>query len=107
MPISYALLLCVPIGFLCFFIGRLTSRFVVGRYDQFERRASIAFGIFGALIIPDIWTLGCLQDEFPSMPGPAAGCLLFSVEGLILAAVFQLFRKSNVNEAESKEKVEP
>jgi hypothetical protein len=107
MPISYALLLCVPIGFLCFFIGRLTSRFVVGRYDQFERRASIAFGIFGALIIPDIWTVGCLQDEFPDMLGRVAGGLLFFAEWLILAAVFQLFRKSNVNEAGSKEKVEP
>ena len=80
---------------------------MVGRYDQFERRASIAFGIFGALIIPDIWTVGCLQDEFPDMLGRVAGGLLFFAEWLILAAVFQLFRKSNVNEAGSKEKVEP
>jgi hypothetical protein len=106
MPISYALLLCVPIGCLCFFVGRLTSRIVIGRYGQFERRASIAFGIFGALLIPDIWTLGCLQDEFPDMLGRVAGGLLFLVEGLILAAVFQLFRKSDINGAGSKDKVE-
>jgi hypothetical protein len=106
MQISNALLLCAPIGFLCFLIGRLTSRFVIGRYDRFDRRASIAFGVFGALLIPDIWTLGCLQDEFPNMPGMATGCLLFFVEGLILAVVFRLFRKSDVNEAGSKEKVE-
>ncbi len=107
MRISYALLLCVPIGFLLFFIGRVTSRFVIGRYDQFERRASIAFGVFGALLIPDIWTFGCLQDEFPKMPGMAIGYLLFLAEGFILAAVFRLFRKSSVDQAGSEEKVEP
>jgi len=107
MPISYALLLCIPIGFLFFFIGRVISRLVIGRYDQFERRASMAFGVFGALLIPDIWTFGCLQDEFPNTPGMAISYVLLLVEGLILAAAFRLFRKKSIGESGPKEKVEP
>src|SRR5207237_10122716 len=105
MPISYALLLCIPIGFLFFLIARLTSRFVIGRYDRFEHRASLAFGIFGALLIPDLWTFGWLREEFPNTPGAVTSFLLLSVEGLVLAAVFRLFRKSNTDERGPKEKV--
>jgi hypothetical protein len=108
MRISYALLLCIPIGFIFFFIGRVTSRLVIGCYEQFERRASIAFGVFGALLIPDLWAIGSLKEEFPNVPGMETGFpLLLTLEGLILAAVFQLLRKSRVDQAVTNEKVEP
>ena len=105
MPISYALLLCIPIGFLFFLIARLTCRIAIGRYDRFEHRASLAFGAFGALLIPDLWTLGSIKEEFPGRPGTVFSFLLFAVEGLILAAVFRLFGKSKADESELKEKV--
>ena len=107
MPISFALLLCIPIGFLFFFIPRLTSRFVIGRYGRLERRASLAFGIFGVLLIPDLWTFGCLQEEFPNAPGTAIALLLFLGEGLVLAAVFLPFPRRDMDESEPKEQIEP
>ena len=107
MPISFALLLCIPIGFLFFFIARLTSRFVIGRYGGLERRASLAFGSFGVLLIPDLWTFGYLQEEFPNAPGTAIAFLLFLVEGLVLAAIFRPFPRRGMDHSEPKERIEP
>jgi hypothetical protein len=104
MPISYALLLCIPIGFLFFFIARLTSRFVLGRYGPFEHRASMAWGVFGALLIPDLWILGSLHEEFSGLPGTVISSLVIPIEGLTLVVVFRLFRKSNIDSA-PKQKV--
>jgi len=81
MPISYALLLCVPIGFLFFWIGRLCSLYLLGRYAGPERRASMAFGVFGALLIPDIWIIGNLQEEFSGMIGMVIGYSFFWLRG--------------------------
>jgi len=91
MPISYALLLCVPIGLLFFWIGRLCSLYVLGRYERTERRASMAFGVFGALLIPDIWIIGNLLEEFPGTSGMLMAYLLLVGEGLVLIAIFRPF----------------
>ena len=93
MPISFALLLCIPIGFLFFFIARLTCRFVLGRYESYEHRATLAFSIFGALLIPDIWTIGCLQEGFPKVPEMLISSPVFLFEGFALATIFRLFTK--------------
>jgi len=85
MPISFALLLCIPIGFLFFFIARLTCRFVLGRYESYERRATLAFGI------PDIWTVGCLQEAFPKIPEMIISFPMFVIEGVVLATILRLF----------------
>ena len=106
MPISYALLLCIPIGFLFFFIARLMSRFVIGRYERTERRASAAFGVFGALLIPTIWIFGCLQEEFPNIPGMAIGFSLYAAELLILVVAFRPFHLRDLDDPERKRKIE-
>jgi hypothetical protein len=93
MPISYALLLCVPIGFLFFWIGRICSRYVIGRYERTERRASMAFGVFGAFLIPDIWIIGNLQEEFPGTIGMVIGYSLLLAEGLVLMVLFRPFSR--------------
>lgn len=93
MPISYALLLCLPIGYLFFWIGRLCSLYVLGRYEGSQRRASMAFGVFGALLIPDIWVIGNLQEEFSGMIGMVIGYSLLLAEGLVLMALFRPFSK--------------
>jgi len=105
MPFSNALLLCIPIGFLLFLVARLTSKFVIGRYGPFEHRASMAFGVFGALLIPDLWIIHSIHEEFPHTRVEVISFLLFGVEGLILAAVFRLFRKSNTEQREPEQKV--
>lgn len=40
MPITYALLLCIPIGLLYYFGARWLVRFFLGLYEQKERRAA-------------------------------------------------------------------
>ena len=107
MPLSYALLLCIPIGFLFFLVARLTSRLVIGRYGRLERRASFAFGFFGVLLIPDLWIFVCLHDKFTDTPGMAIGFLLFLVEWLVLVAIFRPFPKRGISEAEPWERIEP
>jgi hypothetical protein len=68
MPISIALLFCIPIGFLFYFMARFLLRSWFCRYEWRERRAACVWGAFGALIIPAIWIAGCLEDEYPGRP---------------------------------------
>jgi hypothetical protein len=107
MPISYALLLCIPIGFLFFFIARLTSRLVIGRYEGTERRASAAFSVFGALLIPTIWVFGHLQEDLPNIPPVAIAFSLFALEVLILAVIFRPFPPRGLDAPERKGGSEP
>ena len=93
MPISYALLLCVPIGLIFYWIARSCFLYVMGRYEGPERRASRAFGVFGALLIPDIWIIGNLLEDFPGTPGKVIAFLLLQAEGLILVALFRPFSR--------------
>jgi hypothetical protein len=71
MPISYALLLCIPIGFVFFLLARFGLRYLMGWYERPERRSALIFGLFGALLIATIWTMGCLEEEFPTITGKA------------------------------------
>jgi hypothetical protein len=108
MPISYALLLCIPMGFLFFWIARSCFLYVMGRYEGPEYRASMAFGVFGVLLIPNIWTAGCLQEEFPNVPGMlVAFPLLMVVEGIVLVGLFRPFPRRGGEKSESGDRVLP
>jgi len=107
MPISYALLLCVPLGFLFFWIARSASLYIMGRYEQPERRASLAFGVFGALLIPDLWTIGCLEEEFPIAPEMVIPFLVLIVEFFVLALLFRPYPRGRMDDSGRKERVEP
>jgi hypothetical protein len=53
----------------------------------------MAFGVFGALLIPDIWIIGNLQEEFSGMIGMVIGYSFFLAEGLILVALFRPYSR--------------
>jgi hypothetical protein len=106
MPISYALLLCIPIGFLFFWIARLCLTYAVGRYEGPVRRGSIAFGVFGALLIPNLWTVGNLQEEFSNTIGTFIPFLVFAVEGLVLVAIFRPFPRRDKDKSGPRDRVE-
>jgi hypothetical protein len=108
MPISYALLLCMPIGFVYFLVARFCLRYLMGHYERPERRSALIIGLFGAMLIPTIWILGCLKEEFPTMSGMVISYLLFSVEGLIIAEfIRRSYTKNRDEEREQKQRVEP
>ncbi len=48
---------------------------------------------FGALLIPDIWTIGCLKEEFSKVPYMLISFPVFLFEGFALATIFRLFPK--------------
>jgi len=79
MPISYALLLCIPIGALYFFAARWLLRFFLGRYEQKERKGAWLFGAFGALSIPLIYCSGLVGDAISGRLGRAVAGGLFGV----------------------------
>jgi hypothetical protein len=79
----------------------------MGRYEGPERRASMAFGVFGALLIPYIWISGCLQEEFPGTPGKVIAFLLLQAEGLILVALFRPFPGRGMDKSEPRDRVQP
>ena len=108
MPISYALLLCIPIGFVFFLIARFCLRYLMGHYGQPERRAALIFGLFGALIIPTIWINGCLGEEFPDIPRTVITYLLFLIEFVIIAGLIRRsYARSRDEEPEEKERAGP
>lgn len=84
MPISIALLFCIPIGFLFYFEARWLIRYALGRYEQRERRAARLFGVFGASLIPLIDCFGLIEDAFPGRLGKtiAIGFFLVATLGL-------------------------
>jgi hypothetical protein len=106
MPISYALLLGIPIGFFFFGVGRFCIRYATGRYDEPERRGAMTCGAFGVLLVPYIWTSGCLQEEFPNVPGTVIAILLLLAEGLALLVIFRPFSRRGMDKSGSKDRVE-
>lgn len=71
MPISVALLFCIPIGLLFWMEARWFLRRFLNRYELRERRAASAWGLFGALLIPVIYAHGLIQEAFPGITGKA------------------------------------
>ena len=71
MPISIALLLCIPIGFLFYLEARWLTRYLFGRFELRERKAARLFGVFGALLIPIIYCFGLIEYSFPGKLGKA------------------------------------
>jgi len=55
MPISIALLFCIPIGLGLYYEGRWLIRKAIGRWSVKERRGALAFGILGGLLIPMVY----------------------------------------------------
>jgi len=108
MPISYALLLCIPIGLVFFLIARFCLRYLMGHYERSERRAALIFGLFGALLIPTIWIGGCLDEEFPTFLRMGISQLMFLVEGLAIVEIIRRsYTKKRDDESELKEREEP
>lgn len=64
MPISVALLFCIPIGFAFYYEARWLIRWATGRYGLKERREALAFGVFGGLLIPMIYWGGRAESAF-------------------------------------------
>lgn len=88
MPISYALLLCIPIGLLCFFWARWLLRFHLGRYEGSERRAALSFGAFGALSIPLLYCAGLIRASIPGKFGEFVGAGSFAIIAMGLTTPF-------------------
>jgi hypothetical protein len=82
MPISYALLLCIPIGALYYFGARWLVHIFLGRYHEKERRAALLLGASGTLSIPLICCSGLIGDAISGRFGRAIGGTLFAVVAL-------------------------
>jgi hypothetical protein len=92
VPISIALLFCIPIGFLFYFEARWLIRYTVGDYGQRERRVARLLGVFGVALIPLIYSFGLVEDAFPGRLGKVLANGVIVVAGLgftgsILAAL--------------------
>jgi hypothetical protein len=108
MPISYALLLCIPIGFVFFLIARFLLRYLMSHYERSERRVALIFGLFGTLLIPTIWVGGCLDEEFPTFLRMGITQLMFLVEvGAVAEFVRRSYMRSRDEEHELKEREKP
>jgi branched-subunit amino acid permease len=83
MPINYALLLCIPIGLLAYFEARWMSRFLLGRFEERERRAAWLVGAYGALIVPLIYICGVAGDTLSGRIGKFVGPVLFALISLV------------------------
>jgi len=86
MPISIALLLCIPIGFAFYYEARWLIRYFLGRYELRERRAARLFGVFGGLLIPMIYCFGLIEDALPGRLGKTAAIGFFMVATMGLVA---------------------
>ena len=84
MPISIALLFCVPLGLLLFFEMRWLIRHLLGRYEKAERTVARSFGMFGALLIPLVYGNGLIEHAVPRTLGRVLA------NGLVATAVFLL-----------------
>ena len=91
MPISYALLLGIPIGIFFYFLARMLLRVLMGHFESPERRASMAFGAFGLLLIPTIWMIGVLGADLSAMGKMVLSYGTCGGEVLILTVLVQRF----------------
>jgi len=93
MPIGYALLLCIPIGVIFFLIARFCVPQIMGHYGRPERNAALLFALFGAFLIPTLWALGCLSEEFPTLSYRAISFSVLVAEGLLFAGICRWFNQ--------------
>jgi hypothetical protein len=82
MPISIAILLCIPIGLLFYFGARWGIRYASGRYELRERKAARLFGVFGALLIPLVYFFGRIEDALPGTLGKSIAIGFFMIVAL-------------------------
>lgn len=64
MPISFALLFCIPIGFAFYYEARWLVWWANGRSGMEERRAMLAFTVFGGLLIPGVYSSSLAWARF-------------------------------------------
>ena len=94
MPISIALLLCIPIGFLAYFEARWLIRYLFGRYESRERKAALICGFFGASLIPLLYCFGYIEQEFPGRIGENLAMGFFMIGSWAFAGpVIAILRK--------------
>ena len=88
MPISIALLLCIPLGLLFYFGARWLLRFFLGHYERKERMSARLFGAFGALSIPLIYYSGLVGDAIPGRLGKVVASGIFALIAMGLIGPF-------------------
>ena len=94
MPISVALLFCIPIGLLFYMEARWFFRRFLHRYELRERKAACAWGLFGVLLIPVIYAHGLIQESFPGTTGRTIATGFFVVVGLLVCSpIFAILAK--------------
>lgn len=64
MPISIALFLCMPSGFLAYVEARWLIRYFFGRFESRDRKAARICGFFGASLIPLLYCFGLIEQQF-------------------------------------------
>ncbi|HUA99545.1 MAG TPA: hypothetical protein VMA34_14540 [Terracidiphilus sp.] len=94
MPISFGLLLGIPIGLIFYFEARWAIRYALGRYEQRERRAARICGAFGVSLVPLIYCFGLIEDAFPGKLGQiAAGVFIWVIGAGFAGLVFGTLNK--------------
>lgn len=84
MPISLALLLCIPIGILFYFEARWLVRKFASCGEQMQRRIARTWGIFGAMLIPLIYCFGMIESAISGTLGKVLASGFFMIAGLVL-----------------------
>lgn len=69
MPISIALLLCAPIGFVAYFEARWLIVHLIGPFESRERKAARICGLFGVMLVPILFCFGYIEREYPGKTG--------------------------------------
>jgi hypothetical protein len=85
MPISIALFLGIPIGFLFYFEARWLIQWCLGRYESRERKVARFCAFFGVLLVPLIYCFGFIWQEFPGRIGEVLAMGFFTAASFAFA----------------------
>jgi hypothetical protein len=94
MPISIALFLGIPIGFLFYLEARWLTLRIFRRYGENECKVARLFGVLGLLMVPLIYCFGLLENAIPGKLGEAiAEGFLMVVLGAFTLRIVALLNK--------------